>query len=185
MELLESGLPGVVELRPARHGDDRGWFSEVWNRYTLAEHGIDIDWVQDNESVSAASGTLRGIHFQTAPHPQDKLVRVISGRILDVAVDLRRSSATFGQHVAVELTADAGNQLLVPQGFGHAFVTLEADCRVAYKVSGAYSPECDAGIRWDDPTIGIDWPMDAAALMLSDKDRSAPLLADADGLLFD
>lgn len=184
MKLNETALDGVVELVPVRHGDDRGWFSEVWNQATLAELGITIDWVQDNEAKSAAAGTIRGLHFQTPPRAQDKLVRAVQGRIVDVAVDLRTSSSTFGQHVAVELTAAAGNQLLVPKGFAHGYCTLEPDTIIAYKVSDFYAPECDRALRWDDPAIGIDWPL-AGEATLSDKDRVAPLLAEIDASLFD
>lgn len=180
-----TALDGVIEVRPARHGDDRGWFSEVWNRQAWADAGLDIDWVQDNESVSAAAGTIRGVHFQTDPTPQDKLVRVVRGRIIDVAVDLRRSSPTFAQHVAVELSAEVGNQLLVPKGFGHGFVTLETNCHVAYKVSGPYDPAADAGINFADPALGIDWGVEGADAVVSAKDLAAPLLAEADHLLFD
>lgn len=185
MQVIETGLDGVVQVVPVRHGDARGWFCETWNRARWLEHGIEIDWVQDNESLSAESDTLRGIHFQRAPFAQDKLVRVLKGRIFDVAVDLRRSSSTFRNWVGVELSADAGNQLLVPAGFGHGFATLEANCHVAYKVSAPYSRDHDAGIAWDDPAIGIEWPISPDQAVLSDKDRHAPLLADAADLLFD
>lgn len=180
-----TALDGVLEVRPTRHGDDRGWFSEVWNRQAWAHAGLDIDWVQDNESLSGAVGTIRGVHFQTDPTPQDKLVRVVAGRIIDVAVDLRRSSPTFAQHVAVELSAGAGNQLLVPRGFGHGFVTLEPNCHVAYKVSAPYDPATDAGINFADPALGIDWGVDIAEAVASAKDLDAPMLAEADHLIFD
>jgi len=185
VKLRATELDGVVELIPTRHGDERGWFSEVWNRSTLAGLGIELDWVQDNEAKSAAAGTLRGLHFQTAPQAQDKLVRAAHGRIVDVAVDLRRSSSTFGRHVAVELSADAGNQLLVPVGFAHGYCTLEPDTVIAYKVTDFYAPSCDRSLRWDDPALGIEWPVDPADVTLSDKDRSAPLLADIGDSLFD
>jgi len=174
-----TALDGVIELTPARHGDQRGWFSESWNQATLADAGIRLDWVQDNESYSAATGTLRGLHFQIDPVAQDKLVRVISGRIFDVAVDLRRSSTTFGQWVGVELTAEAGNQLLVPAGFGHGFLTLVPDCHIAYKVTNPYDPATDRAVAWNDPDIGIEWPVDVDSVVLSDKDKAAPALADA------
>lgn len=182
MQAIPTELQGVVELRPVRHGDDRGWFSEVWNESTLASHGIELDWVQDNEAFSAAAGTLRGIHYQLAPKAQDKLVRVVQGRVLDVVVDLRRSSATFGQHVGVELSAELGNQLFVPKGFGHAYCTLVDDCMIAYKVSDYYSPEHDRALRWNDPQLAVDWPFDADTVILSGKDEAAPLFADADNL---
>ena len=178
MEIIPTSLSGVVEIRAKRHGDERGWFSETWKQSALVSAGIDIDFVQDNESFSAPAGTLRGLHYQIAPHPQDKLVRVIQGSILDIAVDIRRSSPTFGQHVAVTLTADDANQLLVPAGFAHGFCTLQADVRVAYKVSGQYAPDCERAIRWDDPDLAIDWPIPAGGPTLSGKDQVAPLLAD-------
>jgi dTDP-4-dehydrorhamnose 3,5-epimerase len=178
MEIIPTALDGVVEIRPPRHGDDRGWFSEVYKRHTLLDAGIDIEFVQDNESFSAPAGTVRGLHYQLAPHAQDKLVRVIRGSILDVAVDIRRESSTFGQHVAVVLTADDGNQLLVPAGFAHGFCTLGPDVRVAYKVSGLYAPDCERAIRWDDPDLAIDWQLPAGGATLSGKDEIAPLLAD-------
>ena len=177
MKLVPTAIADVVEVQPTRFGDDRGWFSEVFKTDVLAAGGIDVPFVQDNESFSAPLGTLRGIHYQVGPHPQGKLVRVVRGSILDVAVDLRRSSPTFGEHVAVTLTADAGNQLYVPVGFGHAFITLEPDVQVIYKVTDRYAPECERAIRWDDPQLAIDWP-DAAAPTLSAKDEVAPLLAD-------
>ena len=179
MEVRSTAISEVIELVPARHGDDRGWFSETANQRTLAEAGLSLEWIQDNESFSAQQGTLRGIHFQLPPNAQHKLVRVISGSVLDVAVDLRRSSATFGQHVAVTLTADEGNQLYIPAGFGHAFCTLEPDCQVAYKVSGGfYAPESDRGIRWNDPDLGIDWPV-SDGVAISAKDEIAPMFADS------
>jgi dTDP-4-dehydrorhamnose 3,5-epimerase len=166
----------VIEIRPARFGDDRGWFSEVYKSAVLADAGIHVDFVQDNESFSAARGTLRGIHYQVAPHPQVKLVRVIRGAILDVAVDLRRSSPTFGEHVAITLSADEGNQLLVPAGFGHGFCTLEPDTQVGYKVSGQYSTECERAIAWNDPDLAVAWPTDLEQPILSAKDMAAPTL---------
>ena len=178
MEIIDTTLDGVVEIRPPRHGDDRGWFSETYKKHTFRDAGIDIDFVQDNESFSAPAGTLRGLHYQLAPHPQDKLIRVIQGSILDIAVDIRRDSTTFGQHVAVTLTADDGNQLLVPAGFAHGFCTLEADVRVAYKVSGEYSPVCERSIRWDDPDLAIRWTLPAGGPTLSGRDGIAPFLAD-------
>lgn len=177
MELIPTTLPDVVEVRVNRLGDQRGWFSEVYRSDVFAKSGIDVEFVQDNESFSAPTGTVRGIHYQIDPHPQAKLVRIIQGSILDVAVDLRRHSPTFGQHVAITLSADAGNQLYVPVGFGHGFMTLEPDVRVAYKVSSAYAPECERAVRWDDPALGVDWPSDVEPT-LSVKDEVAPLLAE-------
>ena len=178
MEIITTALDGVVEIRATRHGDERGWFSETYKRDVLQGAGIDIDFVQDNESFSAPNGTLRGLHYQTAPHAQSKLVRVIHGSILDVAVDIRRASPTFGQHVAVTLTAEGANQLLVPAGFAHGFCTLEPDVRVAYKVSGKYAPDCERAIRWDDPDLAIEWQLPAGGPTLSGKDQVAPFLAD-------
>ena len=182
MEIRTTSLDGVVEITPRRVGDDRGWFSEVYKLSVLADAGIDIEFVQDNESFSATPGTIRGFHYQLDPHAQAKLVRVVRGRVLDVAVDIRRTSSTFGQHVAVELTADLGNQLLVPAGFAHAFCTLEPDVHLSYKVSDRYAPESERAIRWDDPSIDIDWPdwpaLGVDAPTLSDRDAVAPLLTD-------
>ena len=177
MEIIPTALDGVVEIRPSRHGDDRGWFSETYKRHTLRDAGVDIDFVQDNESFSAPAGTLRGLHYQIAPHAQDKLIRVIQGSILDIAVDIRRDSATFGQHVAVTITDD-GSQLLVPAGFAHGFCTLEPDVRVAYKVSAVYAPDCERAIRWDDPALAIDWQLPPGGPTLSGKDGVAPLFAE-------
>ena len=178
MEIIPTALDGVVEIRPARNGDDRGWFSEVYKRHALRDAGIDIEFIQDNESFSAPTGTLRGLHYQLPPHAQDKLVRVIHGSILDIVVDIRRGSPTFGRHVALTLTSELGNQLLVPAGFAHGFATLQPNTRVAYKVSDVYAPECERAIRWDDPTLGIDWRLPPDGPTLSDKDAIAPLLAD-------
>lgn len=178
LDITPLEIDAVKLIRPPRFGDARGYFVETWNRKTFAEAGIDIDFVQDNCSLSANPGTIRGLHFQRPPAPQDKLVRVLSGRVLDVAVDLRSGSETYGRHVAAELTAEGGEQLLVPVGFAHAFCTLEPDTEVAYKVSGLYSPEHDAGIIWNDPDIGIDWPLGGREPTLSEKDAKLPRLAD-------
>lgn len=179
MEIEPTSLPGVVIMTPARFGDARGWFSETWNAPRLAAAGIDISFVQDNHSMSATPGTLRGLHYQRPPHAQDKLVRCSKGSIFDVAVDVRRGSPTYGRWVGVELTAENRRQLLVPKGFLHGFVTRAPDTEVQYKCSDVYAPECDGGIRWDDPAIGIDWGLDAPPV-LSAKDTTAPLLADFD-----
>jgi dTDP-4-dehydrorhamnose 3,5-epimerase len=168
----------VKIVMPKKHGDHRGFFSETWKRTEFAEAGIDIDFVQDNHSLSATVGTLRGLHFQSPPFAQDKLVRVSRGRILDVAVDIRVSSPTFGKHVAVELSAENWKQLFVPIGFAHGFVTLEPDTEVQYKVSALYAPENDHGLAFDDPALGIDWQLPVSALTLSDKDRKHPRLAE-------
>jgi dTDP-4-dehydrorhamnose 3,5-epimerase len=158
--------------------DDRGWFCETFNRERFAALGIDDAFVQDNHSMSLAKGTLRGIHFQAPPHAQAKLVRCLRGRIWDVAVDLRRGSPTFGGWVAAELTAENGRQLYVPVGFGHAFVTLEPDTEVSYKVSHLYSPRADGGLRWNDPGLAIEWPFEPEALRLSTKDQRLPSLCE-------
>ena len=180
LDVRPLALPDVREIRPARHGDERGFFSEVWNAETWRAAGIELQFVQDNHSFSAHRGVLRGLHYQLLPVAQDKLVRVTRGAIFDVAVDIRRGSPTFGQWVGATLSATEWNQLLVPKGFAHGFVTLEADTEVQYKVTAPYSPQCDRAVRFDDPAIGIDWPLPADALTLSAKDQAAPLLADAD-----
>ena len=175
-------IDGLFEILPPRFGDDRGFFSEVWRKDLLADAGIDVLFVQDNHSYSKARGVLRGLHYQLPPAAQDKLVRVTSGSVFDVAVDLRQGSPTFGRWEGLVLSAKEWNQLFLPKGFAHGFLTLEEDCEVLYKVTAPYSPEHDRAIRFDDPSIGIDWPISADALTLSDKDRSAPFLRDADRL---
>jgi dTDP-4-dehydrorhamnose 3,5-epimerase len=171
-------LAGVVIFTPRRHGDARGFFVETYNRATFRDNGIDLEFVQDNHSLSATTGTLRGLHFQLHPRAQAKLVRVIRGAILDVAVDIRHGSPTFGQHVAVELSAANGRQLLVPVGCAHGFVTLEPDTEVVYKVTDLYSPEHDRGLAFDDPALAIAWPLPPEGPTLSAKDRTHPRLAD-------
>ena len=173
-----TAIPDVKIITPKKFGDHRGFFSEIYNRQAFAEAGIALDFVQDNHSLSAQVGTLRGLHFQSAPFAQDKLVRVPRGRILDVAVDIRQSSPTFGRHVAVELSAANWRQLLVPIGFAHAFVTLEPDTEVMYKVTNYYSAANDLGLAWDDPDLAIDWPLPPGWAVLSDKDRKHPRLRD-------
>ena len=170
----------VVHITPQRFADARGWFAETWHEERFQKLGVNVRFCQDNQSVSAKAGTLRGIHFQRAPHAQAKLVRCLRGRIFDVAVDLRRESPTFKHWVGVELSADQGNQLFVPSGFGHAFLTLEDDCHVAYKVDAFYAPSADGGIRWNDPELAIKWPMTVSDPVLSDKDAALPILADGD-----
>jgi dTDP-4-dehydrorhamnose 3,5-epimerase len=179
LEVRPLGLDGVVEIVPPRHRDDRGFFSETYNARALAERGIGLTFVQDNHSYSAAAGVLRGLHYQLPPRAQAKLVRVVRGRIFDVAVDIRRGSPTFAKWVGIELSAEEWNQILVPACFAHGFVTLEADTEVVYKVTDHHAPEYDRAIRFDDPEIGIDWPVAADKVQLSAKDRDAPLLADA------
>ena len=171
--------PPVQLIHPRRHGDARGWFTETYNRDTFAGLGIEQVFVQDNHSLSAAPFTVRGLHFQTPPRGQDKLVRCIRGRIFDVAVDLRAGSPTFGEWVGAELSAENGQQLFVPVGFAHGFMTLEADCEVTYKCTDLYAPDHDGGIRWD--SAGIDWPMPAGTMPeLSPKDVKLPALAEFD-----
>ena len=183
MSVLETRaltIDGLIEIRPPRYSDERGFFSEVWREDRRAKAGIETHIVQDNHSFSTTAGVLRGLHFQLEPAAQDKLVRVSRGSIFDVAVDVRPKSPTFGYWVGITLSAEEWNQLFVPKGFAHGFVTLQENCEVLYKVSAPYSPELERTVRFDDPAIGIDWPVDAARLTLSDKDRSAPLLADVD-----
>jgi dTDP-4-dehydrorhamnose 3,5-epimerase len=180
LDVRKLELPEVLEITPKRFGDDRGFFSETYNLERFREAGIDLIFVQDNHSYSAAKGILRGLHYQLEPRAQDKLVRVIRGAILDVAVDIRRSSPTFGQWVSLEITAEKGNQILVPKGFAHGFLTIEPHTEVIYKVTDVYSPAHDRSIRFDDPSIGIAWPGSSDSFQLSEKDRNAPLLEEAE-----
>ncbi|ABS15431.1 dTDP-4-dehydrorhamnose 3,5-epimerase [Brucella anthropi] len=180
MQVRPLGLDGVFEVSPRKFGDDRGFFSETYNAKSFAEAGIDLTFVQDNHSYSAAKGVVRGLHYQLLPFAQDKLVRVTRGAILDVAVDIRKSSPTFGKWVALEVSAEKWNQILVPKGFAHGFMTLVENTEVIYKVTDYYSPEHDRSIRFDDSAIGIDWPIASSGVQLSDKDSKAPLLADAE-----
>lgn len=177
MDIRETELPGVYVLCPRRFGDDRGWFSETWSARRMAEAGLDIPFVQDNHSLSRPKGTLRGLHYQAPPHAQAKLVRCTAGAIWDVAVDVRLGAPTFGRWVAEELTADNGRQLLIPEGFLHAFLTLTDDAQVEYKCSAFYAPESDGAVRWDSAGLAIDWPLDDAPI-LSAKDAAAPDFAD-------
>lgn len=179
LEVKQTGLPGVLEILPNRIGDDRGFFSETWNEAHFREAGIDLAFVQDNHSRSAL-GVLRGLHYQLEPVAQTKLVRVSRGSVFDVAVDIRRSSATFGQWTGVTLSAESWNQLLVPAGFAHGFLALEEGSEVQYKVSAPYSPAHDRGLRPDDPAIGIAWPLPRDGWLLSAKDQNAPLLLQAE-----
>jgi len=171
-------IPEVRLITPPRFSDNRGFFSEVYNKQRLADAGIVVDFVQDNHSRSVAAGTVRGLHFQAQPFAQAKLIRVVRGRIFDVAVDIRRSSPTFGRHVSVELSAENGQQLFVPIGFAHGFCTLEPDTEIEYKVSAYYSAPHDCGLSWNDPALDIAWPVDPTQAVLSDKDRRLPCLAD-------
>ncbi len=178
MKVEETGLPGLLLLTPARFGDSRGFFSESWNRATLSDRGIDIDFVQDNHSLSRDPGTIRGLHFQAPPHAQVKLVRCGRGVLFDVAVDIRRGSPTCGQWFGTELSFENGKQMLVPAGFLHGFATRVPDTEIIYKCSDHYAPEADGAIRFDDPDIGIDWGLGGLQATLSDKDAAAPFLKD-------
>ena len=182
MLVEDTAIAGVKIVTPKKHGDVRGFFSEVYNRAAWESAGLRFEFVQDNHSFSAAVGTLRGLHFQTPPFAQDKLIRVARGRILDVAVDIRRSSPTFGKYVTIQLSVENWRQLLVPIGFAHGFVTLEPDTEVLYKTTAAYSPANDRGVAWDDPDIGVAWPLPEAGPTLSDKDRRWPRLREAQEL---
>jgi dTDP-4-dehydrorhamnose 3,5-epimerase len=177
-------LAGVMVITPPVFADERGFFQETYSQRVFRDNGIADHFVQANHSLSTRTGTLRGIHFQTAPEAQAKLVRCTRGRVFDVAVDLSRASPTFGRWFATELSPDNRRQLYVPVGFGHAFVTLEDNSEVLYAVSAHYSKPHDAGVRWDDPHIAVDWPVAAGAIILSQKDAEAPLLRDAP-VLFD
>ncbi|CAN7617004.1 dTDP-4-dehydrorhamnose 3,5-epimerase [Pararhizobium sp. LjRoot238] len=178
-ELRTFSLDGVLELTPRRYEDERGFFTETYNAACFAAKGIDTTFVQDNHSYSAKAGTLRGLHYQLPPRAQAKLVRVVRGGVFDVVIDLRRGSPTFAKWVGIELSAEKGNQILVPVGFAHGFVTLEPDTEVLYKVSDFYSPDHDRAVRFDDPEIAIDWSANIDRLVISAKDRNAPLLANA------
>lgn len=173
-------IPEVLKITPPRFGDDRGFFSESWNAVTWAKLGVDIPFVQDNHSFSAPKGTLRGLHFQAPPAAQDKLIRVLQGTILDVAVDIRRGSPSYGRWVSAELSAENGAQLLVPKGFLHGFATLTDDVHVLYKCSDIYNQPAEGAVRWDDPDLGIDWGLGDLAPTLSGKDAIAPSFADLD-----
>lgn len=180
VEVRPLELEEVVEIRPLRFEDERGFFSEVWSEATWRNAGIDCRFVQDNHSLSRQRGVLRGLHYQAPPMAQAKLVRVTRGSVFDVAVDIRHGSPTFGRWAGIVLSAAEWNQLLVPEGFAHGYLTLEPDSEVQYKVTAPYSPAHDRAIRHDDPDIGIGWPMASGKLILSDKDRSAPPLAGLD-----
>lgn len=178
MQVTETKLPGVVILEPRRFGDDRGYFSEVYNRDTLRGLGIETEFVQDNHSLSADVGTVRGLHFQSPPHAQDKLVRCGAGVVWDVAVDVRKGSPTYGHWVGVELSAANGLQLLIPKGFLHGFSTKAPNSELLYKCSDVYAPECDGSVYFDDPDLGIDWGVAASDAILSDKDKNAMAFAE-------
>jgi dTDP-4-dehydrorhamnose 3,5-epimerase len=176
IERLE--IPDVWRVTPKKHGDARGFFSETFRSDVFAGRGFTVPFVQDNHVRSTQKGVLRGLHFQTPPHAQGKLVRCTRGSILDVAVDIRIGSPSYGRHVAAVLSADNWNQLWVPPGFAHGYLTLEDDCEVVYKVTDYYAPECDRGLAWDDPALGIEWGISVADVVLSDKDREQPKLAE-------
>jgi dTDP-4-dehydrorhamnose 3,5-epimerase len=178
LEVQPTAIPDVKILIPKRFSDHRGVFSETYNRQRFVDAGITADFVQDNYSLSLEAGTVRGLHFQSGPFAQVKLVRVTRGRILDVVVDIRRSSPTYGKYVALELSAEDGRQLLVPVGFAHGFCTLEPNTETQYKVSAYYSAAHDHGLAFDDPELGIEWPLPTGQAVLSDKDRRQPRLAE-------
>lgn len=178
MQIVPTKLTDVLCLTPVRHRDDRGFFSEVWKKETLQAVGIDVDFVQENHSLSTRKGTVRGLHLQTPPHAQAKLVRCCHGAILDVAVDIRVGSPSFGKWVSIELSAENGKQLFIPEGFAHGFITLTEDTEILYKCSAYYAPDCDRSIAHDDPTIGIEWGVSQASRTLSTKDLAAPNLSE-------
>lgn len=176
MKITKTKLDGVVIIEPDVFGDNRGFFMESWNKKKMEEAGLFYDFVQDNHSKSTVKGTLRGIHFQKGDKAQAKLVRCVKGAVLDVAVDLHKNSPTFKQWVGVELSAENKKQLLIPRGFGHGFVTLTDDVEFLYKADNYYAPEADAGIRWNDPEIGVEWGIENP--ILSEKDKKNPFLKD-------
>ena len=178
MEVTATDITDVKLVMPRRFEDQRGFFSEVYNEKTFADAGIDVRFVQDNHSRSLKRGTVRGLHFQVPPYAQDKLVRVVGGAIFDVAVDLRRHSPTYGQHVTAEISAKKWNQILVPKGFAHGFMTLEPNTEVIYKVSDSYAPDHDQGLRWNDPDLNIAWPLGEDEAVLSAKDKQQPFWRD-------
>lgn len=178
MKKIETKLPGVYIIEPHVFGDHRGWFMESWSQKKMEDLGIDVKFVQDNQSYTANKGTLRGIHFQQNPMAQSKLVRVVKGAVMDVAVDLRKNSPTYRQWIGVELSAENKKQLFIPQGFGHAFITLTDDVEFLYKCDNLYSKECDRSIRFDDPDLDIKWGIDNP--IISDKDARSPFLKDSD-----
>jgi dTDP-4-dehydrorhamnose 3,5-epimerase len=178
LEIRSLEIPDVKIISTTKHGDSRGFFSETYSKKDFAEAGIHLDFVQDNHSMSPQVGTLRGLHYQGNPFAQDKLVRVVSGRILDVAVDLRRASPTFGKWVAAEISAEKWNQILVPIGFAHAICTLEPNTQLIYKVTNYYAPKHDFGVRWNDKDLGVKWPFPDDRLVLSDKDKKQPFFKD-------
>jgi dTDP-4-dehydrorhamnose 3,5-epimerase len=178
MEVVSLAVPDVKLITPRRITDPRGFFAETFSRRRFAEAGLVSDFVQDNHSLSRPAGTVRGLHFQRPPFAQAKLVRVLRGAIYDVALDIRRGSPTYGRHVAAEITAESGTMIFVPEGFAHGFCTLSTDTEVFYKVNRDYAPQHEGGILWNDPALGIAWPVDAAEAMLSDRDRKWPTFSE-------
>ncbi|MEO0587648.1 MAG: dTDP-4-dehydrorhamnose 3,5-epimerase [Planctomycetota bacterium] len=180
MQVTPLDIPDVKLITPKRFGDHRGFFMETFSAPRLAEAGVTRDWVQDNHSLSEHPGVLRGLHYQAPPHAQAKLVRVVSGIVWDVAVDLRKGSPTYGRWVAAELSAENDQQMFVPEGFAHGFVTLEPGTAFLYKVSDVYAPQAEGGVAWDDPTLNLPWPLDGIEPRLSEKDTKLPTLAELD-----
>lgn len=180
MQIERLEIADIMLVKPTKHGDQRGFFSETFRADVFAAHGVEAVFVQDNHVLSRQKGVLRGLHFQAPPHAQGKLVRCIRGTVLDVGVDIRVGSPTYGRHVAVELSAANWHQLWIPPGFAHGYITLEEHCEVIYKVTDYYAPQCDRGIAWDDPAFAIDWRLPASQIILSDKDRQQPRLAEAE-----
>lgn len=178
MRIEAASVPGVLVITPQKHGDHRGFFSETFRGDLLVDAGVHLDWVQDNHSFSTRRGVVRGLHYQAAPFAQAKLLRVIRGAILDVAVDIRQGSPTYGQHVAVELSEDNWKQLLVPAGFAHGFATLTETTEVLYKCTAPYAPANEGGLRWDDRSLGINWPIRPEEATLSERDKEWPAFAD-------
>lgn len=177
MEIRKLGIPDIKILTPGRFRDDRGFFSETYSKRVLSEAGIVLDFVQDNHSLSVSRGVVRGLHFQTPPFAQDKLIRVLEGAIFDVAIDLRKSSPTFGKYVSTVISADAWNQIFIPVGFAHGFCTLEPNTEVIYKVSNYYSRANERGLYWADPRLGIAWPVREAEAIVSEKDKLLPMFS--------
>lgn len=182
MNFLETAVQGVYVIEPKVYNDARGYFFEAWKKEEFEEHLGRVDFIQDNESKSSY-GVLRGLHYQKGEFSQAKLVRVIKGKVLDVAVDIRRSSPTFGKHVMVELSEENKRQLFIPRGFAHGFLVLSDEAIFTYKVDNVYAPQAEAGIRWNDPQLAIEWPIDPKEVLTSEKDLNAPYLKDA--VLFD
>ena len=178
LQVERLAIPEVLVITPPRYGDHRGWFTQAYVKRDLEAHGVHGEFLQDNQAYSAQRGTLRGLHLQIPPEPIAKLVRCLKGAIFDVAVDVRAGSPTFGRWAGAELTAENGRQFYCPRGFAHAYVTLTPDTEVFYKIDGYYAPTAERGLRWNDPAIGIDWPIAEADIVMNARDRELPLLAD-------